>query len=381
MKIKRKPTEIPASLKTVDIKALLRKRGIPLMKRLNQEMKVAALPMARQLIKNRQNGTPAPKQIYSHFTNDEALAYWEKQIHIIEVLEKRFDLKVQQFITKMVTGYLAHLEIEITTTKKFKNINKGYFDDNEDDLMTQAQLDFTPLLIDQAVLAGQEAYKLIKVDDIYTPYKLREQIAKNVEKFTQSMLDTDRQTLIDIVTNGIKDGKSVPEIRGAIQADFDNITKSQAQRITRTEVLRASNQATLDAYQQSGVVEGKQWLTAGAVDECADYEGKIEALDGSFYSDTDEFADGDPPLHPNCKCVLLPVLINEKGYAAPVNKKMLERIKELEAQIDKRTRDFKSMQSQRHDDELYIKSLEKHLGVDNDRTWTQIKEAWRSTSC
>lgn len=358
----RHPTEVPASLKTVDVKALLRKRGIFLQQRINQEMKKAALPLAKQMLKER---TKAEPKIYLHFTNEEAQAYWEKQIHIVEVLEKRFDQKVQQFVMKMVNGFLAHLDSEVATNKQ---VNKGYFEENEDDLLVQAQLDFTPLLIDQAVLAGQEAYRLIKHDDIYTPYKLRDQIAKNVEKFTQSMLDTDRETLINIINDGIKDGKSVPEIRGAIQADFDDISKNQAQRITRTEVLRVSNQATIDAYEQSGVVEGKQWLTAGAVDECADYEGQIVSLSSNFYGDTDEFADGDPPLHPNCRCVVLPVLIDEgeKHYIPQANNLMRERIKELESQIDKRTKDFKALKAEQADDKAYLRSLEKYLGVADD---------------
>lgn len=362
--------QIPRSLQNIDVKAVLRKRGIFLQQRVNQDLKQAAIPMAKAMLnkkKSQNNKIEPPK--YSGFTNEEAMAYWEKQIHIVDVLEKKFELKVQQFVQKMVTGFLSNIEQEIAIKSNKKAISKAksYFDDSIDDLQTAAQLDFTPLLVDQAVLAGQEAYRLIGSKDIYTPYKLRDTIASNVSKFTQSMIDTDRTKLIDILTQGLQDGKSVPEIRGMIQADFDNIEKTQAQLITRTEVLRASNQATLDAYEQSGLVEGKQWLTAGADDECADYEGQIEALDGNFYPDTDEFADGDPPLHPNCKCVLLPVLLDEtKAYTPQPNKALREKIVELEAQIDKRTKEFKQIKAEKTDDELYIKSLEKHLGVEDD---------------
>lgn len=305
--MKRQPSEIPASLKTIDVKAVLRKRGVYLRQRQNQELKRAAMPLAKRVIQNKKRKSASQPRRHAQFTNDEVMSYWEKQIHIVEVLEKKFDLKLEQFVQKMVDGFLSGIETEITT-KQVKKAVKGYFDDNEADLLVQAQVDFTPLLTDQAVLAGQEAFKLVGSKDIYTPFKLRETIAQNVAKFTQSMIDTDRQRLIDMLTNGIKDGKSIPEIRRMIQDDFD--TKAQAQRVSRTEVLRASNQATLDAYEQSGLVEGKQWLTAGAVDECQAYDGQIESLSGSFYSDSSDFADGDPPLHPNCRCVLLPVLIS-----------------------------------------------------------------------
>lgn len=365
----RKPTQVPKSLKSIDVKAVLRNRGIYLQQRQNQELKQAAIPMAKAMLKKKSTPVKLEPPKYSGFTNEEAMAYWEKQIHIVDVLEEKFELKVQQFVKKMVTGFLSNIEQEIAIKSNKKAIikAKAYFDDSENDLLTTAQLDFTPLLVDQAVLAGQEAYRLVGSKDIYTPYKLRDTIASNVSKFTQSMIDTDRAKLIDILTQGLQEGKSVPEIRGLIQADFDSIEKTQAQLITRTEVLRASNQAALDAYEQSGLVEGKQWLTAGADDECADYEGQVEALDGNFYSDTDEFADGDPPLHPNCRCVLLPVLLDEsKAYIPQPNKALKDKIVELESQFDKRTKEFKLLKEQKIDDEMYIKTLEKHLGLDNE---------------
>lgn len=362
--MKRQPNQVPASLKTINVKALLRKRGIYLKLRANKEMKKLAMPIAREMIKGRKKIVKTEPRRYLHFTNEQAQAYWEKQIHIVEVIEQKFDLKIQQFVMKMVNGFLTNLESEITTKSLVKF--KGYFDDNTDELLVDAQLDFAPLLADQALLSGQEAMKLIGSKEIYLPGKLRETIAENIRKFTLSMIETDRDKLVDIITHGIEAGKSVPEIRSQIQTDFEiTYSKSQAQRITRTEVLRVSNEASLDAYEQSGVVEGKQWLTAGAVDECADYEGQIESLGDSFYGDTSEFADGDPPLHPNCRCVLLPVLIGEKGII-PDTKALRQRIVELEAQADKRTKGFKQLKAEKADDAAYIKSLEKYLGADDD---------------
>lgn len=353
---KRKPSEIPASLKTIDVKSILRSRGVYLQQKVNREMKAAAIPMARKLIQ----GKKKEAERYLHFSNEEAIAYRQKQIHIIEVIEKRFELKVQQFVTKIVNGFLAHLESEIAVNKVLKSTFKAkdFFDDSEDDFLATAQLDFTPLLVDQAVLAGQEALKLIHSDDVYTPYDLRKRIAQNVNKFTQSMLDTDKQKLIDILLAGVEEGQSVPEIRGAIEADFDNISKMQAEVITRTEVSRVSNQGALDAWKQSGLVEGKQWVTQGAIDECADYDGQVESLDGNFYSDTTEFADGDPPLHPNCRCGTIPVLLEENKSYIPDTKILRERIIELESQIDKRTKEFRELKKLKADDEIYIKALE-----------------------
>lgn len=373
MKTKRTPNQVPSALKNINLEHVLRKRGIFMMQRQYFEMKDAARPIAQKIIRERAKKQKASKQetpatpLHAQFTNEQVMAYWEKQIHIVEVVEKRFEHKVEQYIKHVEQDFLKHLDSEVTNQKSFvKFLQKDYFDENEDDLLTKAQLDFTPLLDSIATLAGQEAYKLIGINEPYLPFDFRNQIERNVNKFAKSLLDTDREKLVDIISNGLQDGKSVPEIRGMITETFDSFSKMQAQRITRTEVIRASNQASLDAYEQSGVVEGKQWLTAGATDECAQYEGQIVTLSDSFYDSDSEFKDGDPPIHPNCRCVILPIVVGTKAYV-PDASKLYERIEYLENLADKRKKAFKELQAQHRDekadDMAYIKALEKHLGV------------------
>jgi len=180
--------------------------------------------------------------------------------------------------------------------------------------------------------------------------------------FAQSMIETDQQKIVDIISNGLSNGESVAAIRKEITDTFSTYSKMQAERITRTEVLRASNLGALDAFIQSDVVVGKQWLTAGATDECAQYEGKIEYdLKGNFYHSDNEFQDGDPPLHPNCRCTLLPVIEGDKAYVPEkiMARDILEaRIKELEQQIDKRTKAYREVKKDKEDLETYVKGLE-----------------------
>jgi len=355
----RQANQLPKALQNIDIKAVLRKRGVYNKLSYNQSLKEAALPLAKQLLQEKH--TPVhikvDEPISVHFTNEQIVEYAEKQIHIVDVLEKKFNEKVRQFITKMEKGFLAHLEDEVATIK-----SKDFFSDNVDDFVTEAQIDFTPLLDQQAVLAGQEAYKLLGIKDIYfTSEQIHTKVRENIAEFTKSMLNTDREHLVDLISNGIESGQSINEIRNAITADFENIKKVQAERVTRTEVMRVSNEASIDAYKQSGVVESKQWLGYDPCPECEVYDGDIVELSG-------DFPDGDPPLHPNCRCVVLPVLADstELAYTNEVNKKLKQRIIELEAKFDKRTKEFKQLKQNQADDLVYIKSLEKHLGVSDE---------------
>lgn len=369
--MKRNPTQVPDSLKYINVKALLRKRGIFEKQADYNELKAKAVPIAKKMIaqkKSKKKIVPivSDEQVYRGYTNEQVNEYWEKQIHMVDVVEKKFEEKLNQYIQKVAKGFLTQLDQVITQKSFVELVKKDYFSDNEDDLLVAAQLDFAPLLDNIAVLAGNEANKLIGLKDPYLTFNYKKQIAKNIEKFTKSMLDTDREKLINTVTNGLQDGLSVPEIRSQILNDFEGeYTKNQAQRITRTEVLRASNQATLDAFEQSGVVEGKQWVTYGATDECAQYDGQIVTLGKGFYSGGNEFQDGDPPLHPNCRCVIIPIIEEQKTYQ-PDNSALLDKIADLESKIDKRTKDFRELKKHKADDEVYIKSLEKYLGVDDE---------------
>lgn len=374
----RKPTDIPAALKSIDVPAILRRRGIYAYREKNQELRSAAMPLARKLAKQKYASPPVlvvekeePGQRHTQFTNDQLQAYWEKQIHVVESIEAKFENKLVQFIQDVEEGFLKSFDTEVNGTKDFTTFaQKDYFSDNEDNLLVKAELDFGPLLQSVTLIAGNEANKLIGLDEPYLADEAKAQIRINIERFTKSMLDTDRQILIDIVTNGLENGNSVPEIRNEIQAKFSTYSKTQAQRITRTEVIRASNQGALDAYKASGVVEAKQWLTFGAVDECAQYDGQIESLDTKFYKGGNEFQDGNPPLHPNCRCVVVPIVMGAKAYQ-PDNTRLVERVKELEAQVDKRTKAYKTIKQEyrekQADDKAYINALEKHLGTSHEQ--------------
>lgn len=382
-KTNKKLGKLPAALAHLDMKTILRRKGLFSTQKYNHQLRDAVKPTIRRLIKEGKTSEEAiavaeEERLSPHFTNDSIMEFYNKQIHTVDVMEEAFEKAILKFIAELESQALSSFDVEISnksTKAAIKYVTKSEFDlFDDEEVRTQAQIDLTPILLNQVIIAGQAAYTLIGKEDTYIPYNVTQAVQKNVAKFTQSMLDTDRETLSNLILNGLEQGLSVPEIRNSITNKFEDIRKVQSSRITRTEVMRASNMGSLDAYKQSGIVEAKQWLTAGATDECAAYEGQTESLDGNFY-DTSEFADGDPPLHPNCRCVLIPVVTtdDEKGFKPDSsNKALLERINELEGRFDKRTKEFKDLEKEyktgKADDAIYIKSLEKHLGIDDEQT-------------
>ncbi|MBO8180272.1 MAG: minor capsid protein [Archaeoglobus sp.] len=141
-----------------------------------------------------------------------------------------------------------------------------------------------------------------------------------------------------VVRDGIINGKSMREVANDLKQVF-NTRKWRLNTIARTEVIRASNFGRYEAWKKSGVVVGKEWVTAfddRTCPECA-------AMDGDQASLEKPFRNGVlmPPAHPNCRCTAIPIIDrslaglkkgkydDEKKYIKPKRKEL--RVKSIEA--------------------------------------------------
>lgn len=245
-------------------------------------------------------------------------AFRQRVDQIIGTYEEMFSNKALQFIQKVVKEAESNLE------KEEARKDGELFD--EDKFKLQAQADFAPILSQALAVGGEAANQFLGIEQPYVPkqkeFNSAEFIRRQIDKFAIAILATDRDILASIIATGLEAGESIPQIRRAIQDKFSEFSKTQAERITRTEVARATNTGIVDAYRQSGVVEGKQWLTSGDPCEyCAPLEGKIVELDGNYFDEGDtwqgdaasamklDYEDvGEPPLHPNCRCTTISVI-------------------------------------------------------------------------
>lgn len=147
------------------------------------------------------------------------------------------------------------------------------------------------------------------------------QVAKEINTETEKQI---RATL----AQGMRENETIQELTARIMQVFGTASTYRAFMIARTESAMAENYADVVAWEQTGVVESKQWFTAE--DEhvcgfCHEMDGVTITLSQSFFNKGDVmmFEDkngkphemmldfrtiGEPPLHPNCRCVLLPIL-------------------------------------------------------------------------
>lgn len=147
-------------------------------------------------------------------------------------------------------------------------------------------------------------------------------------KFAQGLTATSIDDVREVMLRSRKEGLSLAEIEAALAEKFAGWQGVRANAIARTETIRAANKGAEQVYKTAGIVE-KQWLAAGdACPYCAALDGKIVGVEEDYFKVGDSFqpvpgdsADdpirplsikyedvGVPPLHVNCRCVIIPVI-------------------------------------------------------------------------
>lgn len=119
---------------------------------------------------------------------------------------------------------------------------------------------------------------------------------------TDQMATRMTRTLAD----GLTKGEHPNVIAKALSKDL-GIAKSNAQRIARTEIIRAHAEGSLDGLEDLGVKEvgvAVEWATAGhnVCELCAVMEGVVLSIEESR---------GMIPRHPNCRCAFIPANVGE----------------------------------------------------------------------
>lgn len=151
--------------------------------------------------------------------------------------------------------------------------------------------------------------------------EMRDFVHERITRLAEATNDTTITSIEQTIAEGVSSGESVAKLRDRIREVYDIASKVRAERIARTETLAASNDGALEAYRQSPLVVAKEWSAeADACEFCAGLDGKIVGLEEDFakVGQDVEGEDGGkytasytdietPPLHPNCRCAILPV--------------------------------------------------------------------------
>jgi len=169
---------------------------------------------------------------------------------------------------------------------------------------------FTPILKEMYKEGGQQALDAVfkkSADNFWADEVLLAAISARADFFTNSMTDTTFAVLQAKIAGGLTNGDGPDKIAGDIRSYFTDMTKKRAETIARTETGHVLSKASHDAYQQSSVITGMEWISVGDAKvrpEHQENDGKIVAKGGSFPS-----GESYPAQHSiNCRCTLGPTV-------------------------------------------------------------------------
>lgn len=194
----------------------------------------------------------------------------------------------------------------------------------------------TPLLAPYWQGAYQESRSRLsrgraRADDVINPH-LRRQIERQSFNFCRSTNESTSRRLEDaldalkheFIQGLVEQGETGPELARRVKAIFEGLTERHAATIAATEASRAIHAAQESAALESGVVAGKELLiSANACELCqmVATEAKQVRLGQAFavIGNHPEYSTiMHPPLHPNCRCSMIDILLPEYGGPADV---------------------------------------------------------------
>lgn len=165
---------------------------------------------------------------------------------------------------------------------------------------------------------GQAALDDISVDmrfDVDDPHAVEFLLGRN-QRFAEHVNDTTWQQLKDSLGAGMDAGESIPQLEARVHAIMGERIRSTPETIARTEVVGSSNGGAIEAWRQTTVVSGKQWLATlddRVRDAHAAAHGQTVGLDESFTVGGErldhpgaEGASADNVV--NCRCTMIAVL-------------------------------------------------------------------------
>lgn len=313
---------VPKGLKAVNLKRVFRRKTLVQKKLDWQAAYEAAKPVARNMMKKEVIEIKSFK-----ITTEDKLAYRDTKTVFIDRAEEQIKQKMNQYFE----GFIERVTDNVENNLPEKKIAEKDLFDKEFEL-NQIKEHLMPVFLKIAASSSLDALKLISYTKSYMEDNYS-YVSAQVNKFANSLLETDRDKLTNIISQGISDGNGPNVISRNIRNEMPDFTKNQANTISRTEALRTANHSSIEAWKDSGVVVQKEWLCdSNPCDYCAPLNGTKIGLEEPFIEDGHDWL-GDAKtamkidygdveggnLHPNCECTIVPILLGQESGPGAVD--------------------------------------------------------------
>ena len=143
-----------------------------------------------------------------------------------------------------------------------------------------------------------------------------------LRKLVQSIPGTIGDAVAERLTTALLTGQNPRDAARSVMATGAELTRSRADTIARTELLRAQREATRARLEDAPGIDEWVWLSAADSRTCA----VCWAMHGTRHPVT-ETLDG----HPNCRCTMVPAVPGGSADKIPTGEELLAKLPEEEA--------------------------------------------------
>lgn len=194
------------------------------------------------------------------YDSDEHRARWEKRLSLTERWEQRFaealaaqmEEQRQDILNILAGGGRAVREIAIDDPFDREKWIRAF-------KITMRPI-VSGIVTEQAKLSGDEVM-LAFTFDVNDPKVIRA-MEQQLQRFATEVNDTTWDALRTSLAEGIANGEGIGQLAERVDSVMLERIKSSKEAIARTEVTASSTIGTQEAWRQSGVVTGKEWIAA-----------------------------------------------------------------------------------------------------------------------
>lgn len=243
--------------------------------------------------------------------NQEQEAFRSKLVDTNEIYMKKLKAQISKFASSQEERIISNIN---ATSKAYE---EWLFNIKEESEEMVAML--TPILIDLMEAQIEDTANFISGELITLSKETRSVVDARIHQISGLYNKNTIDKLEKTITEAQKNGESLAKIKKRVETVYSDAKGYRAERIARTESLRASNLSAEEVYKQNGYSKVSWFTNPGACEYCASFEGQTKSIGGNFAIAGDVITGIDggkigidyddiptPPLHPNCTCSIIP---------------------------------------------------------------------------
>ena len=228
-----------------------------------------------------------------------------------ELYTKKVKVEIAKFASKQEAKIIANI-----------NLSKKAFEEwlpsvKEESVELAAIL--TPIILQLMEEQSKDVANFITGELLVISPEIRKETEARILKIAGLYNEDTMKALEKTLTEGTTNGESLVKLKKRVEKTFQDAKGYRAERIARTESLRASNTTAELVYKQNGYSTVRWFINPGACSFCQTFAGRTKTIGTKYAQVGDVITDIDgnqmhidydnietPPLHPSCACSLIP---------------------------------------------------------------------------